>query len=180
MKRVIWHWTGGAEGANSVELDSYHEVVQPDGTWARGDFPAHANTPPLKSGAYAAHTRNLNSYSIGIACDAMAGARERPFSWGSNPLTHAQIETMLDRTAHYCKLYNIPVSRQTTLSHAEVQPTLGVSQSAKWDITVLPGMTTPGDAVKVGDELRARLLVKMNPPKPVLWDLIMKFLGVLK
>ncbi|MBU2328302.1 MAG: SH3 domain-containing protein [Alphaproteobacteria bacterium] len=64
---------------------------------------------------------------------------------------------MLQRTAHWCRVYRIPVSRTTTLSHAEVQRNLGIRQRNKWDFTVLPGMTAVADPVMIGDRLRARL-----------------------
>lgn len=169
MKRVHWHWTAGAEGLIDIEADSYHEIIQPDGTWKPGEFTVEANKPPLRPGRYAAHTLNANSDAIGIACDAMAGAQERPLKWGSNPLTEAQIETMLRRTAHWCRVYDIPVSRTTTLSHAEVERNLGIKQRNKWDFMVLPGMDRVDDPVVVGDELRRRLAAMMAPsmtPKP--------------
>ena len=40
------------------------------------------------------------------------------------------------------------------MSHAEVQPTLKIAQRGKWDIIWLPGMTQPGDPVRVGDHIR--------------------------
>ena len=162
MKRVHWHWTAGAPGMIQIEADSYHEIIQPDGTVQQGQFAVEANIPPLLPGQYAAHTLNANSYAIGIACDAMAGAHERPLDWGSNPLTEVQIEAMLDRTAYYCRRYGIPVSRQTTLSHAEVQANLGIAQRNKWDLMILPGMTRVDDPVVVGDELRRRLTLKLK------------------
>lgn len=162
MKRVHWHWTGGAEGLIGVEADSYHEIIQPDGTVQAGEFPIEANKPPLRPGQYAAHTLNANSDAISIACDAMAGAKERPLVWGTNPLTEAQIDAMLHRTAHWCRFYGIPVSRTTTLSHAEVERNLGIKQNNKWDIMVLPGMTRVDDPVVVGDELRRRLTAIMG------------------
>ena len=157
MKRIIWHWTAGAPGMIGVEADSYHEIVQPNGTVQPGTWPIEANRSPIKAGRYAAHTRNCNSDSIGIACDAMAGAQERPLVWGANPLTEAQIAAMLARTAHWCRVYGIRVGRRTTLSHAEVQRTLDIRQSSKWDFTVLPGMTAVADPLVIGDKLRAQL-----------------------
>jgi len=162
MKRIHWHWTAGAAGLIGIEADSYHKIIQPDGRVQPGQFPIEANKPPLRPGAYAAHTLNANSNAIGIACDAMAGAKERPLVWGSNPLTEAQIDAMLRLTADYCRVYGIPVSRTTTLSHAEVERNLGIKQNNKWDIMVLPGMTRVDDPVVVGDELRRRLTAIMN------------------
>lgn len=60
--------------------------------------------------------------------------------------------------AALCCRYSIPVTRETVLSHAEVQPTLKVAQKGKWDIAWIPGMAAPGDPVAVGDELRRRIV----------------------
>ncbi|MFD2439714.1 N-acetylmuramoyl-L-alanine amidase [Paracoccus kondratievae] len=100
------------------------------------------------------HTLNANGGAIGLAICAMAGAQERPFSWGKAPITPAQVSALARETARLCRTYDIPVSRWSTLSHAEVQPSLGVVQRAKWDITVLPGMDGPADPITVGDRLR--------------------------
>ena len=59
------------------------------------------------------------------------------------------------------------MTRQTILSHAEVQPTLGVKQRGKWDIAWIPGMAGPDDPVKVGDRLRALISGAVAAPKPV-------------
>lgn len=154
FRRIIWHWTAGAPGVNPLEADSYHFLIQPDGSVTDGDFPIEANLPPLNAGSYAAHTRNCNTRSIGIAIDAMAGAQERPFDPGKHPITPEAVESLVRLTARLCYEHKIPVSRDTTLSHAEVQPTLGIKQRNKWDIAWLPDMEKPGDPVEVGDRLR--------------------------
>jgi len=69
---------------------------------------------------------------------------------------------MLEQTWDICCEYNIPVSPWTTLSHAEVQQTLGVAQRNKWDYMVLPCYDKPSDAVKIGNVLRARMLEKFG------------------
>ena len=166
MDRIIWHWTAGADGFNEKELDSYNELIARDGTWSPGEFGAEAQVPPLIPGRYAAHTLNCNSNSYGISCDAMADAVERPFDPGKYPLTEAQIETLVQRTAFNCRRFIIPVTRKTVLSHAEVQPTLGIKQKQKWDITWLPGMDKPGDPVAVGDKLRERIIAAMLKGAP--------------
>ena len=157
MKRVILHWTAGADGVIGVESDAYHYIVGRDGTVTRGQDPIAANVPPLVPGQYAAHTRGCNSYSIGVSLDAMAGARERPFDPGRYPITETQLDAMAKLVAQLCADYAIPVTRRTVLTHAEVQPTLGIPQKNKWDITWLPGMAGPGDPVVVGDVLRQRI-----------------------
>ncbi len=84
----------------------------------------------------------------------MAGARERPFDPGRAPITPWQVCQLARVTARLCRDYDIPVSRWSTLSHAEIQPALGIPQRQKWDITWLPGMPGPADPVAVGDRLR--------------------------
>lgn len=155
MKRIHWHWTAGAPGVNPKEADSYNFII----TWPDGEViecvPVERQKPPLVNGAYAAHTKDANSWAIGIAVDAMADAQERPFSAGNYPITQKQIDALVKLSRDLGRQYGIPVTRQTMLSHAEVQKTLGIRQNAKWDITWLPGMDAPGDAVAVGDMLRA-------------------------
>ena len=64
MKRIILHWTAGADGVNETESDSYNFIVGRDGSVTNGSHPPEAQVPPLKYGHYAAHTLNCNSYSI--------------------------------------------------------------------------------------------------------------------
>ncbi len=158
MRRVILHWTAGADGVNEHEADSYHRLYGRDGTVYFGEHPIEANAgKKLVPGRYAAHTLNCNSGSIGVSLDAMAGAQERPFVAGGYPITARQLDAMARDVAGLCRTYGIAVTRQTVLTHAEVQPTLGIAQRQKWDITWLPGMTAPGDPVVVGDQLRAMI-----------------------
>ncbi len=155
MKRIHWHWTAGAPGINPKESDSYNFVI----TWPDGEVvpcvPVERQIPPLVNGAYAAHTRGANSWAIGIAIDAMAAAKERPFDAGKHPITQKQVEALVSLSHRLGKQYGIPVTPETMLSHAEVQTTLGIKQNRKWDIMWLPGMAVPGDAVAVGNKLRA-------------------------
>jgi hypothetical protein len=171
MKRIVIHWTAGAHTPSSLDLQHYHFVIDGAGWMHTGKFPIAANLRPVK-GAYAAHTLNLNTGSIGIAVAAMAGAVERPFNAGRFPITPAQVDALVKHCALLADEYGIPVTRETILTHAEVQPTLGVKQRGKWDITWLPGMDKPGNPVTVGDELRGMILkaqmpevIKTMPPK---------------
>ena len=94
----------------------------------------------------------------------LAGAAQaNPVKWGKNPITWTGIDAMLEHAMDICEEYSIPVSKWTTLSHAEVQPTLGVRQKNKWDYVILPGETNAfQDPVKVGDKLRKRMLRKFG------------------
>lgn len=157
MDRIIVHWTAGANKPNGLDLQHYHKIIDGDGVVHDGKHPISANKGKLVSGAYAAHTLNCNTGSIGVALAAMAGAQESPFSKGTHPITRAQETSLTKLLVELSDKYSIPVTRETVLTHAEVQPTLGIKQKGKWDITWLPGMAKPGDPLVVGDEIRQRV-----------------------
>lgn len=163
MKRIIWHWTGGAHKANSTDRAAYHFLVEGDGNVVNGNLPPEANESTA-DGVYAAHTLNLNTDSIGIALCAMWDAQESPFDWGRAPILPAQVDALARLTADVARRYGIAIGRKTVLSHAEVERTLGVKQRGKWDIVVLPGMDAPQDAIEVGDTLRE--MTKAAAKKP--------------
>lgn len=166
MKRIIWHWTAGTHKANSVDKKSYHYIIEGDGTVVTGNHPVSANAlgKRLVSGQYAAHTFNLNSGSIGVSLAAMAEAVESPFNAGQYPITAAQVAALVELTEKLGKVYNIPVSPTTMLSHAEVEKTLGVKQKNKWDITYLPGYGKKSPK-EIGDILR-KMVATRSSVKP--------------
>lgn len=157
MDRIVMHWSAGNGKVSSLEKKHYHWIVAMDGEVVQGDHKVEDNLPPLKSGSYAAHTWKLNSNSIGVAVSAMAGATERPWSPGGYPIAETQVEALCRLVASLSVQHGVPVTPETVLTHAEVQPTLGVTQRAKWDITWLPGMSKPTDPRTVGDILRAKI-----------------------
>jgi hypothetical protein len=154
LHRIHLHWTAGAYGVIDLELKHYNAIVDQDGGRHRGRW-APEDQAHYRAGVRgASHTLNANTGAIGLSCDAMALARERPFDHGTAPLTWEQVEAMTVWAAEMCAIYWIPVSRYSVLSHAEIQPTLGIRQHNKWDIAWLPDMDGPGDPVAVGDRLR--------------------------
>ena len=157
MDRIVMHWSAGNGTVSDLEKKHYHFIVASDGTVVPGSHSVEDNIPPLKSGSYAAHTWKLNSNSIGVAVSAMAGATERPWSPGRSPITKDQVEALARLVASLSIMYGIKVTPETVLTHAEVQPTLGVTQRAKWDITWLPGMVKPQAPRVVGDILRTQI-----------------------
>lgn len=162
MKRIIIHWTAGAHKANAVDMKHYHVLIEHDGRIISGLNKISDNIPPLRTGQYAAHTRNLNSYSIGIAMCGMHGAKEAPFDPGPYPLTKKQVEVCCAEVARLAKQHDIPVTNKTVLTHAEVEPNLGVKQRGKWDITRLvfePNITGPK---AVGDYFRQLVMHYMD------------------
>lgn len=165
MKRVILHWSAGAHKASPLDMRHYHVIIEGDGNVVMGDLLPEANRSTA-DGHYAAHTRGANTGAIGVAVAAMAGAKERPFEPGRFPITSAQYLALVETVADLCDTYGIPVTRETVLTHAEVQPTLGIWQRGKWDITWLPGMAAPGNPVTVGDGIRKDILRRRSGPEP--------------
>lgn len=168
MERIILHWTAGTHSASAEARNRYHEIVEGDGRRVMGDYAPEANLD-CTDGQYARHTRGLNTGSIGLSMAAMAGARERPFDAGKYPIMPVQLTAFCDMVAEYALTYDIPVTPRTVLTHAEVQPTLGVWQRQKWDITWLPGLRRPIDPIEAGDRLRALVaqeIERMRQPQP--------------
>jgi hypothetical protein len=153
LHRVHLHWTAGAYGDIAMERKAYHVLILHDGRVVMGDYAPEANAD-TSDGHYAAHTRAANSGAIGVSLDAMGGAQERPFNAGPYPITETQLKRAALEIANLCETYDIPVTKYSVLTHAEVQPTLGVKQRFKWDVTWIPGMTSPGDPVEVGNVIR--------------------------
>ena len=147
IHRLHWHWTGGGNKANATDKAHYHAVFEGDGT----EVLCHDWFAVL------AHTKNANSGAIGLSLCGMVKAVERPFSAGPEPITQAAVDALIDRSARLCVAFDIPPSRWSTLTHAEIQPTLGIAQRQKWDVNFLPGMTVPTDPITAGDKLRAAL-----------------------
>lgn len=156
LKRIIMHWSAGSHVVSDLDREHYNFIVDGEGNVYPGRFSPEANID-TRDGAYAAHTLNCNTGSIGVAMAAMRGAVERPFLPGDQPITKVQLEAFTRMVADLARKYGIPVTRFTVLTHAEVQPTLGIAQRGKWDICWLPGMDNPGGAVEVGEALRAMI-----------------------
>ena len=144
LTRIHLHWTAGGYHPSALDKRSYHLLIDGDGDVLR------ANDPRVRL----AHTLNANGGAIAVSLCAMAGARERPFDKGTAPILAIQLAAMVRAAASLCRGFDIPVDRYSVLTHAEVQPTLGIRQRGKWDICWIPGMDRPADPVSVGDRLR--------------------------
>jgi len=165
MKYITLHWSAGSHKAGKLDRKHYHYCVEGDGTIKSGDFKPEDNEE-CTPGTYAAHTRGANTGNISVSLCAMHGAKERPFDPGKYPITEKQLDAAVALMADLVISHGIPVTRQNVLSHAEWEPTNGVKQRGKWDVSWIPGMDKPGDPVAVGDEIRARIKAAMAPPKP--------------
>lgn len=161
ISRVIFHWTAGQNKASDLDREHYHILIEGDGRLVRGTPSIALNTEPKAKAGYAAHTLNCNTGSIGVSLCGMAGAVESPFSAGKQPITRAQWNALVCVLAQLCKRYGIKVDRKTVLSHAEVQPTLKITQRGKWDIARLPFDTSIQGAIPIGDQMRAMVQSKL-------------------
>ena len=157
MDRIITHWTAGGGRASSTDRQHYHRLTEWDGNIVAGTEAIEDNIV-TSDGDYAAHTRNLNTGSIGVAMCGMRGAIEYPFDPGPSAISEKQFNAHCVLVADLCRTYGIPVTRETVLTHAEVEPTLGVKQRGKWDLTRLPFRRDLVGALPVGDYMRDRVL----------------------
>lgn len=162
VRGVVWHWTAGANGLIALEKKAYNFLHDTHGNTYDGDSTIASQVMyDWRRGIGASHTKNMNTGWIGQSVDAMAGAKQtNPITWGTHPITWDGIDAMLELTADLHREYGFPISKWTTLSHAEVQPTLGIKQRWKWDYVVLPGDVKSRDPVEVGNVLRERLKEK--------------------
>ena len=147
LTRIHLHWTAGGYHPSALDKRSYHLLIDGDGDVLR------ANDPRVRL----AHTLNANGGAIAVSLCAMAGARERPFDKGTAPILAIQLAAMVRAAASLCRDFDIPVDRYSVLTHAEVQPTLGIKQRGKIDICWIPGMEAMGNPIEVGDRLRAMI-----------------------
>jgi hypothetical protein len=81
----------------------------------------------------------------------MAGAKERPFDPGPYPIKWSQWHALAELAATLCLHYGIPITQTTVLMHSEVEPNIGIPQSGKWDINVVP-MNDKGDVQLVAPQ----------------------------
>lgn len=173
MKRVHAHWTAGTYKPNEdYDRKAYHFIIAWDGSKASlvlGKPTIDKNSGRLKDG-YSAHTLNSNTDSISISIASMAGAIESPFNPGKYPMRLEQFQLMCKVIAELNVAYNIPVTGKTNLSHAEVQPTLGIAQKNKWDFTRLPWREDIRGAIPVGNYMRDMIRVFMDKTGPVELD----------
>ena len=165
MKRIHVHWTAGGYTANSTDKNAYHILIQGDATLVRGNKSIAANA--AGSGLpQASHTKNANTGAIGVSICSMMQAVESPFSAGPAPLLLVQWQRMVAVVADLADFYGIPVTPVTILTHAEVQPNLGIQQNAKWDIVRLPFLPAVVGHKAVGDKLRLEVAQVLDGVQP--------------
>lgn len=163
MSRIHVHWTAGAHSANSKDKKSYHLLIERGGNLVRGDTPIDANQEGSRKKP-ASHTLRANTGAIGVSLCCMGGkeVKENPFVAGPFPMTRTQWDKMVDVVAGLSKRYGIPVTSKNILTHAEVEPNLGIKQRGKWDITRVAFDPTVVGSKPVGDRLRREVAVALD------------------
>jgi hypothetical protein len=162
LHRIIWHWSGGLKVPTKEDLKHYNDMHDHEGNSYDGAARAeHQANYDWRKGVGVSHSRNCNTGTIGQAVAGMHGAEGWPtLKWHSHAITWPGIDSMLERSAEYCKEFDIPVTKWSTLSHAEIEQTLGIKQNNKWDYMVLPGDSSVRNAVVIGNILRNRMITK--------------------
>lgn len=169
LNRIIPHHSGGGYAPNATDRRAYNRLITGDGERLDGMFPPERNgIGRIVKGQYAAHTAMLNGGSVGVALCAMRGGQwGDPFNCGHFPKP-AQVDALVLDIAELCVAFGVPVTERTVLSHAEVEPTLGVKQRNKWDFDYDPrGRLQTRDPIAIGNELRQEVRLRLRGLPPV-------------
>lgn len=157
MKRIIIHWTGGANRPCGEDLAHYHFIIDKDGKVFNGKYKPEDNEN-CKDGRYAAHTGGGNTGSIGVAMCGMYVPPGTDVKKTKYPLTKKQCERCFKLVAELCKKYSIAITDKTVLTHYEFGLKYPQSSSGgKIDIIWLPPYpeVKPAD---MGDFIRNKAL----------------------
>lgn len=161
VSRIILHHTGGANFPSSEDKQAYHFAIDRIGKAHRGDHSILDNID-CTDDDYAAHTRGMNTGSVGLAICGMAGANQEPFAPGPYPILPAQWNAAIIAAADLCRRYRIEPMPKTLLMHAEVESVLKVRQAGKWDITIRSWKgPSKWEHLTPGNEMRARVALLM-------------------
>ncbi|MBK8457673.1 MAG: N-acetylmuramoyl-L-alanine amidase [Phyllobacteriaceae bacterium] len=161
MKRIIAHWSAGRYKPTGIDYAHYHILVDGDAKVIKGSRSIKDNVNT--TGSYAAHTKGLNSGSIGISACCMQDAKQATKDYGPAPMKEVQWRALAAVAAILCKRYGIAVTPQTVLGHGEVQDILKVKQNGKWDPLAFPWdkSVTPAKAGQMFRDLVAKELAKL-------------------
>lgn len=117
FKRIILHWTAGANRPNAIDKKAYHYLIDDRGVVHKGVHNPEANLD-CSDGVYAAHTGGGNTGSIGVALCGMAQFSypriSTPF-----PLTKLQLEAAFSFLAKLCKRYGLSPDEEVLMTHFE-------------------------------------------------------------
>ena len=133
LRRIIIHWTAGTYSPNPCDLKHYHFLVDNSGEVRKGGYVPEDNIC-CNDGIYAAHTKQGNTGSIGIAMCGMHNFKNSNDT-GSYPLTKKQCESCFKECARLVKKYNLEIDNIYT--HYEFNKLKNI-KTGKIDIIHLP------------------------------------------
>ena len=137
MKKVVIHWTAGANQPNNTDYEHYHFLVNKDGIVIAGKYTPEDNEN-CNDGKYAQHCGGGNTGAIGVSMCGMYGFKDKN-NVGEYPLTKKQCEATFKLVAELCKKYNIAITNKTVLTHYEFgQSHPNTSSYGKIDIVYMP------------------------------------------
>lgn len=155
MKRLILHWTGGTNQPCNTDYEHYHYLVNGDGVVVCGKYKPEDNLN-CSDGKYAQHTGGGNTGSIGVAMCGMYGFKGVN-NIGKYPLMKKQCEGTFKLCAEICSKYNIPITKNTVMTHYEFGKSHPKTSSAgKIDIIYLPPYPEQSTD-KIGDFIRNKV-----------------------
>lgn len=155
MKKVVIHWTAGANQPNNTDYEHYHFLVNKDGIVIAGKYTPEDNEN-CNDGKYAQHCGGGNTGAIGVSMCGMYGFKDKN-NVGEYPLTKKQCEATFKLVAELCKKYNIAITNKTVLTHYEFgQSHPNTSSYGKIDIVYIPPYPEI-EKNKVGDFIRNKV-----------------------
>ncbi len=155
MKKVVIHWTAGANQPNNTDYEHYHFLVNKDGIVIAGKYTPEDNEN-CNDGKYAQHCGGGNTGAIGVSMCGMYGFKDKN-NVGEYPLTKKQCEATFKLVAELCKKYNIAITNKTVLTHYEFgQSHPNTSSYGKIDIVYMPPYPEI-EKNKVGDFIRNKV-----------------------
>lgn len=155
MKKVVIHWTAGANQPNNTDYEHYHFLVNKDGIVIAGKYTPEDNEN-CNDGKYAQHCGGGNTGAIGVSMCGMYGFKDKN-NVGKYPLIKKQCEATFKLVAELCKKYNIAITNKTVLTHYEFgQSHPNTSSYGKIDIVYMPPYPEI-EKNKVGDFIRNKV-----------------------
>jgi hypothetical protein len=145
-----YHFCVALNEANEVIVVNTHDV--------RENMRAVHEAPDKP---YAQHTRNRNSFALGIAVMGMQDSK--PDDFGPYPLTEELLDALCLVGAKLAAHYNVLVDAEHIMTHAEAAVRdgyFGTEPEQRWDIARLKPdrrRLVPQDAFVAGNELRRRI-----------------------
>lgn len=147
--RITLHWTGGTYKPNATDKKAYHFLIDGDGKVHNGVYKPEDNMD-CSNGVYARHCGGGNTGNIGVAICGM---------WSKDyPIRRVQLEAACKLIAELATKYNIRITNEKILTHAEFGNKFPHTTSyGKIDINNLPCVAVYG-VDNVGNWIRNKVV----------------------